>query len=161
MSHMTRCADFHNYLAGLLALCLCTGIITVTHADETNGKSPIATTTEEPPEEYKNWIELGFGGVTLDGDRAQFEQEHRLPGNQVFGGIEDLHYEQAIGSDAQFVLDGRAIFDTNDYKLRLNLSKQELGYIDLGYEEFRSWYDGNGGFFPPNGQFFPPPFPEM
>jgi len=158
---MTHWADLRNYLAALLALCLGAIMATVGHADETDAKSTATTATEEQPEENKNWIELGFGGVTLDGDRAQFEQEHRQPGNQVFGGIEDLHYEQAIGSDAQLVLDGHAIFDTNDYKIRLNLSKQELGYIDIGYEEFRSWYDGNGGFFPPNGQFFTPPFPEM
>src|SRR5262249_21067922 len=127
---MTRCADFRAYLAGLLALSLCASGVTVLAADDTDGKATAAAaTTEEQAEEQKNWIELGFGGVTVDGDRAQFEQEHRLPGDQVFGGIQDLHYEHAIGSDAQLVLDGHAIFDTNDYKLQLTLSKQELGYI--------------------------------
>ncbi len=158
---MTRRADFRAYLAGLLALYLCIGTVTMLGADDTDSKSTSTAATEEQPEEPKNWIELGFGGVILDGDRAQFEQEHRLPGDQVFGGIQDLHYERAIGSDVQLVLDGHAIFDTNDYKLQLTLTKQELGYIQFGYDEYRSWYDGNGGFFPPNGQFFNPPFPEM
>jgi hypothetical protein len=124
-------------------------------------KSTTAATAEEQPEEYKNWIELGIGGVIVDGDRAQFEQEHRRPGDEVFGGIQDLHYEQTIGKDVQLLLDGHAIFDTNDYGLRLELSKPKLGYIRFGYDEFRTWYDGNGGFFPPNGQFFSPRFPEM
>ena len=111
--------------------------------------------------ELKNWIEIGIGGVITDGDRAQFEQEHHRPGDEVFGGIQDLHYEQTIGKDVQLVLDGHAIFDTNDYGIVLQLSKPKLGYIRFGYDEFRTWYDGNAGYFRPNGQFFPPIFPEM
>src|SRR5436190_1441286 len=118
---MTGGPDFRAYVPGLLALYLCVGAVTVLGADETDSKSATTAATEEQPEEPKNWLELGFGGVNVDGDRPQFEQEHRLPGDQVFGGIQDLHYEHAIGSDAQLVLDGHAIFDTNDYKLQLTL----------------------------------------
>ncbi len=62
----------------------------------TDGKALTATATEEQPEEYKNWIELAIGGVITSGDRAQFEQEHRLPGDQVYGGIQDLHFEGTV-----------------------------------------------------------------
>src|SRR5262249_15491889 len=103
------------------------------------GKSVASATTAAEPEEYKNWI--GFGGVAVEGDEAQFEQEHRIPGEQVYGGITDLHFEETIGKDVQMTLDGHAIFDTNDYGLRFNLSKNKLGYIEVGYDEFRSWYD--------------------
>ena len=130
-------------------------------AGETSDGKATPATTEEETTEYKNWIELGIGGVITNGDRAQFEQEHRLPGDEVFGGIRDLHLEQTIGKDVQLILDGRAIFDTNDYGLRVDLSKPKVGYIRFGYDEFRSWYDGNGGYFRPNGAFFPPRFPEM
>jgi hypothetical protein len=116
---------------------------------------------EAQPEEYNNWIEFGLGGVIVKGDERQFEQEHRIPAEQVFGGIQDLHFEQSIGKDVQLLLDGHALFDSNDYGLRLRLTKAKLGYIEVGYDEFRSWYDGNGGFYPPNGQFFSPNFPEM
>jgi hypothetical protein len=61
----------------------------------------------------------------------------------------------------QFTLDGHAIFDTNDYGLQVDLTKQKVGYMKFGYDAFRSWYDGNGGYFRPNGQFFDPAFPEM
>ena len=61
------------------------------------------TATEEQPEEYKNWIELGIGGVITSGDRAQFEQEHWLPGDQPYGGIQDLHYEQTFGKDTTLI----------------------------------------------------------
>ena len=118
-----------------------------------------ATTEEESPED-KNWIELGIGGLITNGDAAQFKQEHRISGD-VFGGIQDLHYEQAVGKKGQFSIDGHAIFDNHDYDVKVELSQPGLGYIRGGYTEFRSWYDGNGGFFPVNGQFFAPPHQEM
>ena len=147
----------------LMLVCAGTFAATGVRAGETSdGKSTTAATAEEQTEEHKNWIELGIGGVITSGDRAQFEQEHRLPGDQPYGGIQDLHYEQTVGKDGLFSVDGHAIWDTNDYDIRVELSKPKLGYIKAGFTEFRSWYDGNGGFFPHDGgTFFPPAFPEM
>src|ERR1700749_2540514 len=127
----------------------------------TSDEQTVATATEEQPEEYKNWIELGIGGVITSGDRAQFEQEHHLPGDQVYGGIQDLHFEGTVGKDAFLTIDGHALWDTNDYDLTVQLAKPNLGYIKAGYTEFRTWYDANGVFSPHNGVFFNPPYPEM
>jgi hypothetical protein len=145
-------------------LLVCAGIFAaavVRAGDTSDGKSTTAATTEEQTEEYKNWIELGIGGVITSGDRAQFEEQHWLPGDQPYGGIQDLHFEGALGKDGLFSVDGHGIWDTNDYDITVQLSKPKLGYIKAGFSEFRSWYDGNGGFFPHNDVFFPPPFPEM
>src|SRR6266571_7369355 len=145
----------------LVLVCAETFAATAVLAGETgDGKSTTAATTEEQTEEYKNWIELGIGGLIINGDAAQFKQEHRMSGD-VFGGIQDLHFEQAVGKDGLFSIDGHAIWDNNDYDVKLELSKPKLGYIKAGFTEFRSWYDGNGGFFPHNDVFFSPPFPEM
>ena len=140
---------------------VCAGAFAVTAlraGETTDGKA--VTTTEETPE-YKNWIELGIGGVITNGDRAQFEQEHRLPGGEVYGGIQDLHFEQTFDKNGLFSIDGHALWDFNDYDITVQLSKPKLGYIKAGFTEFRSWYDGNGGFFPHNDVFFEPPYPEM
>ncbi len=146
----------------LMLVCVGTFAAGAIRAGETSdGKSTTATTTEEQTEEYKNWIELGIGGVITSGDRAQFEQEHRLPGDEVYGGIQDLHYEHTIGKNATLTVDGHAIWDINDYDVKIDLSEPKLGYIKAGFTEFRSWYDGNGGFFPHNDVFFAPTFPEM
>src|SRR3954467_15787760 len=78
-----------------------------------DGKSaPTPTTTEEPAEDYKNWIELGIGGAIVNGDRAQFEQAHRMQGDEVFGGITDLHYERTLWKETELEVNGHAIFDT-------------------------------------------------
>src|SRR5215469_15660278 len=127
----------------------------------TSDEKTVATAAEEEPEEYKNWIELAMGAVITSGDRAQFEQEHRLPGDQVYGGIQDLHFEGTVGKDTLFSTDGHALWDFNDYDLTVELAKPNFGYIKAGYTEFRTWYDGNAGFFPHNDVFFNPPYPEM
>src|SRR5947209_10205995 len=111
-----------------------------------NKTTPAATTTEEE-ETPKNWIELGIGGVNIAGDDAQFKQEHRISGD-VFGGIESMHIERELGKNATLTIDGRAIFDNHDYDVKIDLTFPKIGYIRGGYTEFRSWYDGNGGFFP-------------
>jgi hypothetical protein len=146
----------------LVLVCAGTFAATAVRAGETSDGKATTATTEEQPEEYNNWIELGIGGVITSGDRAQFEQEHRLPGDQPYGGIQGLHYEHTFGKDTTLTVDGHAIWDTNDYDIQVQLSKAKLGYIKAGFTEFRSWYDGNGGFFPHDGgTFFPPAFPEM
>jgi len=127
----------------------------------TSDQKTVATATEEQPEEFKNWVELAIGGVITNGDRAQFEQEHRLPGDQVYGGIQSLHVEGTVGKNGVFSIDGHALWDFNDYDITMRLALPNLGYIKAGYQEFRSWYDGNAAFFPHNDIFFEPPYPEM
>jgi hypothetical protein len=146
----------------LVLVCAGTFASAAIRAGETSdGKAMVATATEEQPEEYKNWIEFGIGGVITSGDRAQFEQEHRLPADEVYGGITDLHFEHTIGKNGLFSVDGHGIFDAHDYDIQIQLVQPKLGYVKAGFTEFRSWYDGNGGFFPHNDVFFDPPFPEM
>ena len=136
-----------------MLICAGTFAANALRAGETTDGKAVTTTTEEAPE-YKNWIELGIGGTIVNGDNAQFEQEHRLPADTAYGGIQDLHFERPVGKDGLFSVDGHAILDTNDYDITLQLSKPKLGYIKAGFTEFRSWYDGNGGFFPHNGRMF-------
>jgi hypothetical protein len=124
--------------------------------------APSPASTEEETTEYKNWIEVGMGGAVTHGDQAQFEQQHGLPGGEVYGGITDMHYEHAVGEKATLMIDGHALWDIDDYDIKVDLSQPNVGYLRAGFKEFRSWYDGNGGFFPPHGgTWFPPPFPEM
>ena len=136
------------------------GAYPVRAGETSDAKSTTPSATEEEAPDYKNWIELTIGGLSTSGDAAQFKQEHRISGD-IFGGIEDLHYEQAVGKKGQFSIDGHAIVDNHDYDVKVELSQPGLGYIRGGYTEFRSWYDGNGGYFPVNGQFFTPPHQEM
>ena len=60
----------------------------------------------------------------MNGDNAQFEQEHRLPGDTAYGGIQDLHFEGPLGKDGLFSVDGHALLDTNDYDIHCNCRSQ-------------------------------------
>src|ERR1700732_2617705 len=76
--------------------------------------TPSAASTEEETTQYKNWIEIGMGGAVTHGDQAQFEQQHGLPGGEVYGGITDMHYEHGVGEKATLTIDGHALWDLDD-----------------------------------------------
>lgn len=103
--------------------------------------------------DYRNWFDVSVGGTFTRRDDAQFQQRYGLP-RDAFGGVEDFHWERDIGKTGLFKIDGRGIFDAHDYKVRLELSDPDKGYVRAGYEEFRTWYDPSGGFFPRTGAWF-------
>jgi hypothetical protein len=47
----------------------------------------------------------------------------------VFGGIEDLHYEDQVAKKTTFTLDGHSIFDDHDYSVSLGLVRDDLGFV--------------------------------
>jgi hypothetical protein len=120
-----------------------------------DNKAAVTETEEAVP---KNWIELGIGGLNISGDDAQFKQEHHRSGD-IFGGISDLHYEKEMGKGT-LTIDGHALFEAHDYDIKIDFTQTGVGYVRAGYTEFRTWYDGNGGYFPGTGLWIPPASPE-
>lgn len=102
---------------------------------------------------HLNWFDISVGGLRVDGDEAQFQFRHSMP-RDAFGGVEDFHYQRMVGKKAFFQMDGRGIFDANDYSLTLELVQPELGFVRGGYREYRTWYDPSGGFFPQSEAWF-------
>ena len=163
MVNYSRIPAYKTRIARNIASFICAAVCVTypVRAGETDGKT-VTTATEEEAPEYKNWIELGIGGTIVNGDDAQFQQEHRLRANEPYGGIQDLHFEGTFDKNGLFSVDLHAMWNNDDYDIRVELSKPNLGYVKLGYTEFPSWYDGNGGFFPHKGAvYFPPPYSEM
>jgi hypothetical protein len=123
-------------------------VLKLAAADDTNKPAPAdkaISLPTEAPDEYRNWVELGVGSTFISGDRAAFQRRSDLP-RGPFGGIEDFHYEQDLGKRGLLQLDGRAIFDNHDYDIKLDVSHPDIGYVRAGYREFRTYYDGSGGF---------------
>ena len=102
---------------------------------------------------YSNWIELGGGGLLTQGYAPGAQQRERL-NSGVFGGIEDLHYQADVAKKTTFTLDGHSIFDDHNYKLGLGLNRDDLGFVRLNFENFRTWYPGTGGYVPGDGAAF-------
>lgn len=125
---------------------------------ETAEAAPEAPTPEQMfeggPTSYSNWIEFSTGGFFRGGNNAQFQKRHSAP-DGPFGGIEDFHYEREVGTNTTVLsMDGRALFDLHDYEFRIGVTRDNLGYLRFSYNEFRTWSNGDGGFYPPTGAFF-------
>jgi hypothetical protein len=95
----------------------------------------------------KNWIELSTGGLLTSGYANQAVQGQRLNAG-LFGGIEDLHYEDLIAKKTTFTLDGHSIFDEHDYSVSLGLVREDFGFLRFHFENFRTWDSGAGGYIP-------------
>ena len=102
---------------------------------------------------YSNWIDLGLGGFWPGGNKAQAEARRRAA-RGTFGGIEDFRYQKAIDKST-LTIDGRALFDQKDYKLSLDLRRDDVGYLRFSYDQFRTWSNGDGGYYPPANKYYP------
>lgn len=144
---------------GIALLGLCGGLPTLRAAD-TN--APAATPPPLTPDQmfeggtntYNNWVEPVVGGFITSGNKAQAEQNNQSR-NGMFGGIQDFHLGTGLGKNTTLSADGHALFDNHDYKLSLDLERENLGFLRLNYEQFRTWENGEGGFYPPSGMWYP------
>lgn len=107
---------------------------------------------EEESLDLVNWVEFGMGGVFMDGDRSEFQRRHQLP--EIFGGITGFHYQRELGEDWMLSMDGRGVFDSEDYSVKLNVSREDRGFVRVGYEQFRTWDNGAGGYLPFDGSWY-------
>ena len=107
---------------------------------------PAAVAPEEEP--LANWVDFTVGGFITSGNDAAFQRRTGNNGD-FYGGLRSFYYEK-IEDDATFVADGHALFGLDDYEVNLSYEKDDLGYIKAGYREFRTWYDGSGGYYPGN-----------
>ena len=103
---------------------------------------------------YNNWVEFSTGGIISTGNKSNFQQQHQFSG-PAFGGIEGLHYGTNLNKNTTFTLDARAIADEHDYKLKLAVDRENGPYLHLSYRQYRTWTDGDGGYFSPADANFP------
>ena len=99
---------------------------------------------------YNNWVDLSVGGLMVNGNAAQARQRYQLS-DDPFGGISDLHLQKDVAKNTTLTLDGHSLFDQNDYKLILGLQREDFGYVRFNLTDFRTWYNGAGGYYPPTG----------
>lgn len=103
---------------------------------------------------YSNWVDVSVGGFSAHGNRSQASRQHQNSGN-AFGGISDLHFQQAIDKITTFSIDGRGLFNEHDYKLSLGVEREKVGYVRVSLSEYRTWSSGDGGFYPPGNEWYP------
>src|SRR5450759_3371630 len=109
---------------------------------------------------YNNWVDFSVGGLRAHGNTAQAQQRYQVT-SRAFGGISDFHLQQDIAKGTTFSLDGYSLFDQNDYKVILGLQRDDLGYVRVNANNFRTWYNGAGGYYPPTGIQYQLPNDEL
>jgi hypothetical protein len=119
--------------------------------------SPAAAGTAAPS---SNWIDFTIGGAFVEGNDAGMMRRTQTNGDtqhngDFYGGVSDMQFSQALSKDTTLTVDGHAIAGLEDYEINLNVTKADVGYVKAGYKQFRTWYDGSGGFISPNGGSFP------
>ncbi len=139
--------------------CLCASVSTLSAADTNAPAAAPPPLTQEQWFEggtntYNNWIELGTGGFLTTGSKSQAEQNQQS-WDGAFGGIQDFHYGTSLGKNTTVTADGHALFNTDDYKLGLDLEQQNIGFLRFNYDEYHTWENGNGGYYPLTDAWYP------
>src|SRR4051812_18712024 len=122
------------------------------HAQDAAKEAAKKQETASDDTELRNWIDVSVGGNLVHGDKPAFQQRTGQP-RDAWGGVTDFHYEMDVGKKGLFEVDGRGIFDAHNYSITLRLKDPGIGYVRTGFQEFSSYYDLSGGYFPGNGQF--------
>lgn len=101
---------------------------------------------------YDSYIKVTGQAGLITGNEAAFQNRLQQPANGG-AGIEDLHISKDLSKTTTLAIDGKALTGAEDYLGKINLVKNEVGFVDIGYKRFRTFYDGAGGFFPVNNQW--------
>jgi hypothetical protein len=127
----------------------CVALPSVYSAD---AKDDSKKTEAASDEDLRNWIDVSAGANIIHGDKPAFQQRTGQP-RDAWGGVTDFHYEQDVGKKGIFEIDGRGIFDAHNYSITLGVKDPDKGYVRAGFEEYSTYYDLSGGFYPRNQAF--------
>lgn len=100
--------------------------------------------TAQAEEEFNGTATFGVGGAFLDGNDGALQRRVQQNGD-FYGGLSEFAYEREVG-DILWTLDGHALFGNNDYLAVLRATKEDVGYLEVGYQEYTTFYDGTGGY---------------
>lgn len=110
----------------------------------------LGVTAGQAADDYENHVTFSAGSGSVNDHTAGYQ--HKLQQtSESYGGIDDLFYTKSLNDTTTLTLKGRALLGDHDYRVDLDITKDDVGYLKLGYKEYRVWFDGIGGYFPPNG----------
>jgi mono/diheme cytochrome c family protein len=89
--------------------------------------------------------------VTVSGNAGRF-QEHQWVRKGVSAGLSDFRVTEQRTNDVSILAEGRAL--TDDYRVTLDIRKPRLGFVRMGFEQYRRYYDDHGPFYPFQGRGF-------
>jgi hypothetical protein len=111
-----------------------------------------AESTESPGPSGSETLLVNY--VSVKGDAQKFREDWWMK-DQWSGGVEQFTLDQDLDPHTVLHVEGRGVFEEDDYRLRLGVTRFSVGFIRAGYTQNRTYYDDWGGFYRP---FTPPAF---
>jgi mono/diheme cytochrome c family protein len=107
-----------------------------------------------------DWPEAAFAGpqsiasaavmvrwISLGGDEHKF-REHFWMKEGVHAGLQNFYIQERPSPDSTVTLQGRLFPAERDIRLALRYERANVGFIDVGLDQYPKYYDDSGGFYP-------------
>jgi hypothetical protein len=85
------------------------------------------------------------GWTTVRGDEKKFRELY-WQRDGWNGGVEEFELTDRPGPDSKVTTAGHALLD--DYLLTFTAKKNDLGFTQFGWSQYRKYYDDSGGYYP-------------
>lgn len=103
----------------------------------------------DPFASFPSYIKISGAVPDVSGNDAAYSQRNQSSANGSVG-IEAFHLERDLDKTTTMVFDGHALYGADDYLAKADFARTDVGSLQVGYKNFRTYYDGIGGFFPLN-----------
>lgn len=92
-------------------------------------------------------LEPQFDWIDVHGDKAKF-REIEGTNDGFSGGLKHFSFEDQISAEEKFSFEGHFLSGGQDSALQINLTRNDVGYIRAGFEQWRQYSDNIGGYDP-------------
>jgi hypothetical protein len=103
--------------------------------------------TTQPAGDNAVTFSTAAGGIAVQGNKAKFRELENVT-DGLSGGLEKFSLTQQFGPNEKLSLDGHVLEPQQDISLKLQLTKTDLGFVQVGLDQWRKYYSADGGYDP-------------
>ena len=85
--------------------------------------------------------------ITVAGDENKF-REHFGMKEGVHAGVQHFFVQEKVSPDSTLSLDGRFFPDDDDFRFALRYERADVGFVNVGFDQYQKYYDDSGGYYP-------------
>ena len=85
--------------------------------------------------------------ITVSGDERKF-REHFGMREGFHAGLQNFFIQERTSADSTITFEGRFFPEDEDFRFALRYDRFNVGFIDVGFDQHRKYYDDSGGFYP-------------
>ncbi len=88
-----------------------------------------------------------FRWISASGDKGKF-REHFWAREGAHAGLQSFFVQEKPSSETTVTLQGNFIPVDEDFRFALRYDRVNVGFMDVGFEQYQRSYDDSGGFYP-------------